>query len=119
MRARYSAFAVGDAEFLLRTGPHSDRTSLEASLKATRWLKLQVEWTEAGEAADETGMVAFSATFMEGGQFGLLHERSRFGRVDGQWRYLEGESSFQPLPVTRNDPCPCGSGKKSKSCHPG
>jgi SEC-C motif-containing protein len=41
--------------------------------------------------------------------------------VDGEWRYDESEVNPKPPPVRvekigRNDPCPCGSGKKYKKC---
>ena len=50
------------------------------------------------------------------------HERAQFELLDGTWYFLDG------IPVTpkqfvreqpkvgRNDPCPCGSGKKYKKC---
>ncbi|MGN1324764.1 MAG: SEC-C metal-binding domain-containing protein, partial [Candidatus Spyradenecus sp.] len=50
------------------------------------------------------------------------HERSLFKRVDGQWKFIDGEL-VKPKPIVneqprpgRNDPCPCGSGKKYKKC---
>ena len=49
------------------------------------------------------------------------HERSRFRREDGRWYYVSGEN-VRPSPTRRaatagrNDPCPCGSGRKFKKC---
>jgi SEC-C motif-containing protein len=49
-------------------------------------------------------------------------ERSRFVKESDRWYYVDG---LLPTPVTyrreeekvgRNDPCPCGSGKKYKKC---
>ncbi|QSA19995.1 SEC-C domain-containing protein, partial [Vibrio furnissii] len=47
-----------------------------------------------------------------------LEERSRFLRENGLWYYIDGEFPQQSvsLKVGRNEPCPCGSGKKSKKC---
>ena len=50
-----------------------------------------------------------------------LTERSRFVRRDGQWYYLDGEYETETTrretpKIGRNDPCPCGSGKKFKKC---
>jgi SEC-C motif-containing protein len=118
MRARYSAFAVGRTDFLLATGPQVDQPSLEAAVKTTQWLGLEVHDVEAGGENDVEGTVSFSARFIEGKRAGVLRERSHFERVMGRWRYLRGETSLQPLPAGRNDPCPCGSGQKRKSCHP-
>ena len=50
------------------------------------------------------------------------HETGYFKKVDGNWMYSVG--SVKPMTVVRegakigrNDPCPCGSGKKYKHCH--
>ena len=50
-------------------------------------------------------------------------EHSRFEREAGEWRFLAGEVEIsgpeqrRPVPrVGRNDPCPCGSGRKYKKC---
>ena len=49
-------------------------------------------------------------------------ERAEFEKLDGEWRFIDGHI-FGPAPVKReepkigrNDPCPCGSGKKFKKC---
>jgi len=51
------------------------------------------------------------------------HELASFARHDGAWYFVEGEP-VRPQPfvrteakIGRNDPCPCGSGKKYKDCH--
>jgi SEC-C motif-containing protein len=119
MRARYSAFAIGDAPFLLATGTPGEPAGLAGRLARTRWLRLQVVETERGQPGDDAGVVAFVATFEEAGRYGELRERSRFGRVGGSWRYLDGDPVVVRLEVGRNDPCPCGSGRKLKHCHAG
>jgi uncharacterized protein YecA (UPF0149 family) len=46
-----------------------------------------------------------------------------FEREKGQWRFVTGDEMKNPTvryetpPPGRNDPCPCGSGKKYKKCH--
>jgi SEC-C motif domain protein len=50
----------------------------------------------------------------------IHHETGRFARQDGQWYYVDGIMGVRPRTapkVGRNDPCPCGSGKKYKKCH--
>ena len=48
------------------------------------------------------------------------HARYYIEKVEGKWYYIDG--SFNPIEtdilkkVSRNDPCPCGSGKKYKKC---
>ena len=51
----------------------------------------------------------------------LHHEVSVFKKINNEWKYVAGE--VIPTTITRvgakvgrNDPCPCGSGKKYKQC---
>jgi len=69
---------------------------------------------EKGESSDSEGVVEFAADY-QGGQ---LHERSRFLKEEGKWFYLNGDilPPVTAAKVGRNDPCPCGSGKKFKKC---
>lgn len=93
MRSRYSAFAVGDAEYLLRTWHSSTRPeSLELD-SAQRWVRLEILDTAKGEEADPTGVVEFRAFHRHRGQSDDLHERSRFVREAGAWVYVG------PLPL--------------------
>jgi SEC-C motif-containing protein len=75
---------------------------------------------KAEETGDD-GMVEFFLTFHRDGEEWPLHERSRFRRVDGRWFYVDSILNPKDPPrrvvkVGRNDPCPCGSGKKHKAC---
>ena len=51
----------------------------------------------------------------------IHHENAYFKKIDGNWMYEVGD--VKPMTVVRegakvgrNDPCPCGSGKKFKKC---
>jgi SEC-C motif-containing protein len=123
MRSRYTAYMRGDAGYLERTSAGEallrfDRTGVENSFRSTEWLGLDVGKVEAGQAADNLGRVTFTARFREGGQVHTLSERSEFRRIDGTWRYCSGQVDLRApkTSVGRNDPCPCGSGKKYKKC---
>ena len=123
MRSRYTAYALGDADYLQRTSAREaligfDRTDVENSFRSTEWLGLDVHKIEAGQALDMAGHVTFTATFRQNGRIHALAERSEFRRIDGLWRYCSGKAVRQlpALQVGRNDPCPCGSGKKYKKC---
>ncbi len=123
MRSRYTAYARGDVAHLARTLAPEHRASFDmadvsAGMKTTQWLGLEILDTEAGEEDDSTGIVEFAARFQAQGQTRVLHERSRFRRdTDGSWVYVDGETALQPVKKPgRNDPCPCGSGKKFKQC---
>ncbi|HEX3715330.1 MAG TPA: YchJ family metal-binding protein [Trebonia sp.] len=88
MRARYSAFAVGDAGYLLRTWHPVARPETLALDRATRWTRLAVLETQAGGLFDTAGTVKFRAVYTEGGKRGVLAETSSFVRQEGQWNYL-------------------------------
>ncbi|MFF8651317.1 YchJ family protein [Streptomyces griseoluteus] len=87
MRSRYSAFVVGDVEYLVRTWhPRTRPEELDLD-PGTRWTGLEILDTEGGSAFHTTGTVTFRASY----RGGSLHERSRFERVDGAWVYVDGE----------------------------
>ncbi len=88
MRSRYSAFAVGDASYLLRTWHPSARPRTLSLDPELRWTRLAVLETRDGGLFDATGTVQFRASYVHDGQRGVLAETSRFGRQDGQWVYL-------------------------------
>jgi SEC-C motif-containing protein len=91
MRSRYSAFALRDAEHLLRTWHPDTRPDTVDLPTARRWTRLRVLATERGGADDTEGTVEFRAHFRDRGEPGVLSERSRFERVDGAWHYLDGD----------------------------
>jgi SEC-C motif-containing protein len=88
MRARYSAFAVGDAGYLLRSWHSSARPRDLRLDPAQRWTRLAVLSTSGGGLFDPGGTVQFRALYAHDGQRGVLAENSRFVREDGRWVYL-------------------------------
>ncbi|MEU2562760.1 YchJ family protein [Streptomyces longispororuber] len=91
MRSRYSAFALRDEAYLLRTWHPRTRPPEIGFDPALRWTGLEVEETTDGTAFHSTGTVTFRARYRDGGRPDSLHERSRFERVDGAWVYVDGE----------------------------
>ena len=98
MRSRYSAFALGEIEHLMRTQPSDQpieqrRRSLQATCRQLRWRELVIVAAEGGGAGDLEGTVTFEAHYCASGERGVLRECSRFGREgghpDGVWLYLE------------------------------
>lgn len=84
MRSRFTAFALGDAAYLLHSWHPSTRpASLE--LDDTRWYRLDILDRVGGGLLDAEGVVEFAA-FYRGGS---VRERSRFTRSDGRWVYLD------------------------------
>jgi len=90
MRSRYSAFAVGDAGYLLATW-HPDTRPARLELDVhVRWTGLDVLATTGGSLLAAEGTVEFRAHHVRDREAGAQHENSRFVRVDGAWRYLDG-----------------------------
>jgi len=88
MRSRYSAFAVGDADYLLRTWHPAARPRTLTLDQDIAWTRLAVLESQGGGLFDATGTVRFRAIYRQGGQRGVLAENSRFVREDGKWSYL-------------------------------
>ncbi len=92
MRSRFTAFAVGDPSYLLRTWHRSTRPkSLELD-PAQRWYRLDIERTERGGLTDTEGVVAFRAYYRHPDGNGSQYEVSRFVREGGNWFYVDGVS---------------------------
>ncbi len=84
MRSRYSAFAVGDAAYLLRTWHPSTRPRDLRLDPAQEWSRLEVLGTTGGVLLEREGTVTFRAHAADG----VVAETGRFTRVDGHWHYL-------------------------------
>ncbi len=126
MRSRYSAFVLGEFEHLEsslapETRTPSDRAAAETMFKGVEWRGLEVRGVTGGGAEDQTGTVEFVARYREGGREQAHHELASFRRDNGHWVYVDGKLGPKGPPrqvakVGRNDPCPCGSGRKFKKC---
>ena len=127
MASRYVAYATEAIDYLLDT--HDPKTRGDADRKATAEWARRAEWRsltllggEKGGPEDDEGTVEFVARYAMGGVEHTHHELSEFRRIDGRWYFVNGEKVAQePVrraapKVGRNDPCPCGSGKKFKKC---
>ncbi|MEO6701786.1 MAG: YchJ family metal-binding protein [Jatrophihabitantaceae bacterium] len=88
MRARYSAYAIGDRDYLLNSWHSSTRPAQLMLPEQLRWTRLQILDRGAGGLFDQAGTVEFVAHYREDGRSGQQRENSRFVREDGQWRYL-------------------------------
>ncbi len=88
MRSRFSAFALGDAGYLLRSWHPSARPAALELDGGLVWYRLDIVRTEAGGPFDTEGVVEFRAYF-KGAERGQLHEVSRFLREGRDWFYVE------------------------------
>lgn len=90
MRSRYSAFAIGAADYLVNTTHISKRKyhnkrDILAWSKANKWLKLEVL------ASTET-TVTFKAYYLDENLKAQVHyEHSTFKFENGKWFYVDGE----------------------------
>jgi SEC-C motif-containing protein len=89
MRSRYAAFAVGDAEYLVRTWHPRTRPDTVDIDAEVRWVRLDIERTQRGGPLDTEGIVEFTAHYRAHGDRGRQHEVSRFEKVSGAWFYLD------------------------------
>lgn len=91
MRSRYSAFALGRADYLRATWHPATRPSRVRLDPEQHWIGLSIKATEDGQPGDIHGVVEFVARFKVAGRGHRLHERSRFECIDGRWYYRDGE----------------------------
>ncbi|MCG8532139.1 MAG: YchJ family protein [Desulfovibrionales bacterium] len=127
MRSRYSAHASGIYEYLGTSMHPQMRGDLSVDeikewSEQITWTGLEVLDTKDGGENDITGEVEFVAHYKLGGVPQELREHSFFRKEGDDWYYVEGmvkgqETFVRETPkVGRNEPCPCGSGKKYKKC---
>lgn len=128
MRARYSAYEKQEIDFIINSCEEGekiaeiDRKETEKWSKTSTWHGLTILRTEKGGEGDEEGIVEFEATYTDKNGFrDIHHEIGLFKKINGEWLYSVG--NVKPMTVVRegakigrNDPCPCGSGKKYKKC---
>ena len=90
MRSRYSAYVLGNADYLLATWhPDTRPTTLNLTEEPVpKWLGLQVKGHEVLGA--DSAQVEFVARYKIGGRAFRLHETSRFLRQDERWYYVDG-----------------------------
>jgi len=98
MRSRFTAYALGRADYLAATTAAEERAKLDLDelgryVRNVKCISLKVLSTEAGGAGDETGVVIFHAKLQINGRRMLHRERSRFVREEGRWAYVDGETN--------------------------
>ena len=88
MRSRYSAYSLGDHDYLLETW-HPDfrptRLQLDSGI---RWLGLEII---ASEEHGVKALVEFEASLLVAGEVSAMHERSGFVLQQERWLYTSGE----------------------------
>ena len=129
MRSRYTAYTQANMDYIVRTmrGKAAADFDLPGSRQwatQSKWLGLTIVKSEIDKTNPKIGFVEFISRFRANDQEQMLHEASEFHHEHGHWYYVDGKettTSHDPIrretaKVGRNDPCPCGSGKKYKKC---
>ena len=136
MRSRYTAFALGNIDYLMAThhpaNRSDDHASLQQTIQTTQWINLIIIDTQKGQRKDKIGSVEFVAVYRPKRSIALttktdlekgwsddltqLHEKSQFVREGSRWFYTKGDL-LPPYQPKRSQPCWCGSGLKFKQCH--
>ena len=117
MRSRYCAYVLADAAYLRATWHPRTRPKKLQLDDQPQWQRLEVTGSGVSEDGAD-GWVEFAAHYTAGKNAACLREHSRFAFEDGRWYYLDGGQPpvrVAPKPG-RNEPCPCGSGRKFKQC---
>lgn len=89
MRSRYSAYALGLAQYLLASWHVSTRPAALDLQPGVKWLGLEVR---RHETDGDRAVVEFVARSKFGGRAHRLHETSRFVREAGRWFYRDGDA---------------------------
>lgn len=127
MRARYTAYARANVDFIEKsTHPKArgefDRAGTLQWAAGSDWTGLEILEVEGGGTDAEQGSVDFVAHYRRKGETIHHQEVAEFARDHGRWHFVDGrppavEQFIRDAPkVGRNEPCPCGSGKKYKRC---
>ena len=125
VRSRFSAYCLGKFDYLVETTHPAYREDLTAQMleeqtRDVHWLRLDMGPCEKDQPEGENGELFDTAEFYAyyelEGSVRQIGERSFFQRKDGKLYYVDGVARRPKAKVGRNDPCPCGSGKKYKKC---
>lgn len=117
MRARYSAYAQHNIDFIRATSLPVQQAQLDMAAIAdwsqnSQWLGLEV-LSESIKADQRHATVEFIAHWQDAEGQHQHQETSLFIRPAEQWYFYDPNV---PLRAERNVPCPCGSTLKFKKC---
>ncbi len=118
MRSRYSAYVLGNIDYLIATTlPVQQRGLDQAAMhewsRNSQWLGLQVEQHQMQGGEPPRACVSFVAHWRDPAGEHSHREHSDFIQLGGRWYFIDPTVR---LHSGRNDACPCGSGRKFKKC---
>jgi len=127
MRSRYTAHVCKNLAHIIRSMSGKSLKLFDKEKTEEEWFEMCV-WTKLEILAvseitktSKQGIVEFKAYCTFNGAEEVLHERSKFLKINNQWYYVSGQKKNAATQTTdnkvgRNDLCSCGSGKKYKKC---
>jgi SEC-C motif-containing protein len=110
MRSRYSAYVLKNGQYLYDTcAKHLQNTEDIEAINGhdIQWFGLKIESFSEKE-------VTFMAYYKENSIMAVMKEHSYFIIDDEGYKYDRGE--ILEAKISRNELCPCASGKKHKKC---
>ncbi len=135
MRSRFSAYCCQQVDYIAHTYHQSQQSSqaqqeIADFAQAASFLDLHIEAaspiTPVGVLenspqlpadAEAVATVSFKVSFILQDKLQQLIEQSRFVLCADRWFYLDGQlAPTVAVKISRNELCPCGSGKKYKVC---
>lgn len=114
MRSRYSAYCLGDVNYLQATT--HDHTWTDEELKFIQDWADNSFWQHLDVVYYDEEVVEFKAYYVFEGKQHMHHEKSAFKKVSDMWKYVDGEIYEDKVEFLRNVTCICGSGQKYKRC---
>jgi len=94
MRSRFTAYCRKRIDYIVETTHPDARTKnlrgdVQETAEQLTWSALKVISTSHGQTDDKIGKVIFEANYEHDGKIEKHHERSRFRRFEGKWKYLD------------------------------
>ena len=108
----------------LHPGQRDDYDEIGATAWArdSDWTGLDIINVTGNPKTDNSGTVEFKAHYRRKNEKLEHHELAEFRKSNGVWYFYDGKMVSpgqvrrETPKVGRNEPCPCGSGKKYKKC---
>lgn len=107
MRSRFSAYAIGDAQYIFDT--YSKTKQAKQTVKEIKAWADECRWVALVIHESLANIVEFSAYYIASDCLFEIRECSNFIKEQEQWRYVDGEITVneQLSSIQRNEICPC------------
>lgn len=127
LRSRYSAYTLGELDYIYDTihpeqKAQHDKKATKKWSEESSWLGFEILDINKGLKEDEEGVIEFKVKYRQKLETITHHEMAVFKKEEDRWYFFDGEPVVpetyvrEDKKIGRNEPCPCGSGKKYKKC---